>query len=256
MTCELLDADPCFRCVAGSSSSQASLEPITCTRRECDEGGSQFCALSGRTCGLLDADPCFVCIDEASSSEPTLDVSSEDSQSSVTPMDCQSDADCSNQNRCIDGLCLNRVQIAKLPPYCGNARLDEGEQCDDGSGNSDAPNAICRENCMLARCGDRIPDTPLETCDDGNLLNGDGCSAECRLERAAPETLPAQVIQLPFTPAHTQGSVTGGSYEVVDGSSTVTGGGRPPNNAGTGPAALIIMISGAAAGFAWMRRKR
>jgi cysteine-rich repeat protein len=35
-------------------------------------------------------------------------------------------------------------------------------------------------------CGDGIVDPP-ETCDDGNVADGDGCSAECRTE--CPEDL-------------------------------------------------------------------
>lgn len=146
---------------------------------------------------------------------------------------------------------MNRTQIARLPAYCGNARLDSGEQCDDGAANSDMPNASCRANCTYARCGDKIVDAPLELCDDGNLFDGDGCASNCLLERTAPDALPAQVIQLPFDPT---GDVTGGNDQATGGSSTVVT--RPPANAGTGPAALIVMISGAAAGFSYMKRRR
>ena len=31
-------------------------------------------------------------------------------------------------------------------------------------------------------CGDGVVDRPMEECDDGNLLNGDGCSTTCNLE--------------------------------------------------------------------------
>ena len=33
-----------------------------------------------------------------------------------------------------------------------------------------------------AVCGDRILETPGELCDDGNVTEGDGCNAECRVE--------------------------------------------------------------------------
>ena len=103
---------------------------------------------------------------------------------------------------------------------CGNGTTEmiNGEQCDDGNTNDlDA----CRTNCQLPRCGDGIASTPPnevcdtngnsqtcnadctapacgdgkvntaftptggtapESCDDGNTVPGDGCSAVCRIE--------------------------------------------------------------------------
>lgn len=40
-----------------------------------------------------------------------------------------------------------------------------------------------RNNCT-SRCGDGMR-SALEACDDGNLQDGDGCSADCELEEAA-----------------------------------------------------------------------
>jgi len=62
------------------------------------------------------------------------------------------------------------------------------EECDEGPGNSDAPNAFCRTNCKFAKCGDGILDPspvdlrPDESCDDGPL-NSDTNNAigTCRL---------------------------------------------------------------------------
>lgn len=63
---------------------------------------------------------------------------------------------------------------------CGNNTIDPGEECDEGTGNSDAPNAHCRLDCSYPRCGDSIIDTEFgERCDDGNRLNGDGCDRFC-----------------------------------------------------------------------------
>ncbi len=69
-----------------------------------------------------------------------------------------------------------------IPSVCGDAILDAntGEECDDGTANSDSPNAACRSNCHLPSCGDGIVDDQLgEACDDGNNIDGDGCSADC-----------------------------------------------------------------------------
>jgi cysteine-rich repeat protein len=81
-------------------------------------------------------------------------------------------ADCRSDERCGDGV----------------ADLAIGETCDCGDGsmavagcsgpNSDAPGAQCRSLCTLARCGDGVRD-PVEQCDDGNTVPGDGCRADC-----------------------------------------------------------------------------
>ncbi len=83
---------------------------------------------------------------------------------------------------------------------CGNSIVDFGEQCDDGEtpvndppSTTASPNATLPENtdacvnalgtaqCKNARCGDGyLRDT--EDCDDGNNINGDGCSASCENE--------------------------------------------------------------------------
>jgi cysteine-rich repeat protein len=42
--------------------------------------------------------------------------------------------------------------------------------------------SICRTNCTIPRCGDGIFDGG-EVCDDGNVVDGDGCSADCRALR-------------------------------------------------------------------------
>jgi len=64
---------------------------------------------------------------------------------------------------------------------CGDSIIDDqhGELCDQGAANSNVADAACRTNCLPKRCGDLIKDTG-EVCDDGNLVSGDGCSADCK----------------------------------------------------------------------------
>lgn len=51
----------------------------------------------------------------------------------------------------------------------------------DGAGNTcQAPVAFD------AACGDGFPNPPVEECDDGNTVGGDGCSATCQEERCDP----------------------------------------------------------------------
>lgn len=79
--------------------------------------------------------------------------------------------------------------------YCGDGVLDPGEQCDDGMFNG---TGACDTHCAVvdfdagspdagldagpasqtATCGDGIVQMP-EICDDGNVLSGDGCAADC-----------------------------------------------------------------------------
>lgn len=82
-------------------------------------------------------------------------------------------------------------------PPCGNSVIDIGEQCDDGNSiGSDG----CSNMCMIEsgwRCEgqpskcEMIPVVTImcgdgkkegsEECDDGNTVNGDGCSSTCKV---------------------------------------------------------------------------
>ena len=129
---------------------------------------------------------------------------------------------------------------------CGNAVPDAGEQCDLGSQNSNAPNAFCRLDCGLARCGDSVVDTFSEACDDGNRLSGDGCNVDCKREYAAP-LASVQLFEFPRQLAQPVVQQTVASVAVdlpVH---------APVGN--TGPASVAAMAAGAAAGVAWMRRR-
>ncbi|MET0052291.1 MAG: DUF4215 domain-containing protein [Candidatus Thiodiazotropha sp.] len=68
-----------------------------------------------------------------------------------------------------------------LAVECGDgyADLAAGEQCDDGN-TIDGDG--CSSSCLLEpMCGDGILDEG-EACDDGNNMNFDGCSASCTIE--------------------------------------------------------------------------
>jgi cysteine-rich repeat protein len=95
---------------------------------------------------------------------------------------------------------------------CGNSRVEEGEQCDDGnftdtdSCTTDCQNNVCGDGtlyrgreacddgnrtntdactnaCAVARCGDQVVRTGIEECDDGNQVNDDNCTNECASAR-------------------------------------------------------------------------
>ena len=60
-------------------------------------------------------------------------------------------------------------------PYCGDGRVDPGEDCDDA--DDDADNE-CSNDCRYTGCGDGVLQ-PGEVCDDGNLSDNDECLATC-----------------------------------------------------------------------------
>jgi cysteine-rich repeat protein len=59
---------------------------------------------------------------------------------------------------------------------CGDAHVDADEECDDGN-NIDGDG--CSHLCKIEVCGNGNVD-PGEKCDDGNTISGDGCSADCK----------------------------------------------------------------------------
>ncbi|HEY6179540.1 MAG TPA: DUF4215 domain-containing protein [Kofleriaceae bacterium] len=62
---------------------------------------------------------------------------------------------------------------------CGNLVMDPGEACDDGN-NIDGDG--CSHDCMSKEvCGNHVIDRAVgEVCDDGNTADGDGCSHDCK----------------------------------------------------------------------------
>ena len=60
-------------------------------------------------------------------------------------------------------------------PVCGDGVLDPGEQCDNGSENSDTNPDACRTSCRDPYCGDGVVDTG-EQC-DGSALAGETCAS-------------------------------------------------------------------------------
>ncbi len=100
-----------------------------------------------------------------------------------TPFDCgndriDEDEECDDGNTESGDGCDDECELEE---GCGNAFLerDRGEMCDDG--NREGGDG-CSEACAIeAICGDGLR-TIGEQCDDGNTEAGDGCDAECLLE--------------------------------------------------------------------------
>lgn len=83
--------------------------------------------------------------------------------------------------------------------FCGNGIREAGEQCDDGNiFNGDGCSAGCR--IEYPYCGNGIKDIG-EECDDGNIDYGDGCTPMCKLEPVVPPEVPPVVPpELVFAP--------------------------------------------------------
>jgi cysteine-rich repeat protein len=97
-------------------------------------------------------------------------------------------AACANKpaaHECASGIvCPDPLQCAAVQPVCisnscGNGVVDPGETCDDGNIlNGDGCAADCKSK---ESCGDGVLNTDAgEVCDDGNTVDGDGCSADCK----------------------------------------------------------------------------
>ena len=102
---------------------------------------------------------------------------------------------------------------------CGDGILQAGEECDDGNNNAgDGCDPVCKHEgifeCLDGVCKpicgdgitlwmDSIPEEYREECDDGNLVSGDGCSADCKVEKGYTCTKFSKdypdTIELPIT---------------------------------------------------------
>ncbi len=69
--------------------------------------------------------------------------------------------------------------VARFTDACGDGIRDPCELCDDGN-RVDGDG--CSAACVLESCGDGVLD-PGEECDDGNAVDGDGCDTTCMTSR-------------------------------------------------------------------------
>ena len=73
-------------------------------------------------------------------------------------------------------------------PICGNSIVESPETCDDGNIISgDGCDATC--NVETVMCGNSIVESP-ETCDDGNTDNADACANDCTSTGIPPAVFP------------------------------------------------------------------
>jgi cysteine-rich repeat protein len=137
---------------------------------------------------------------------------------------CTTNADCSDGNPC------NGNERCAMPSTLGSNCQMRAAPADGTACNADmnpATRDICRAmTCVASSCGDGFTDTgasPAEQCDDGNTMNGDGCSSTCQTEAAVMPTgfrvtslrliSPRIVASIPF----------GGCQDITDNCPSVAG---------------------------------
>ena len=74
-----------------------------------------------------------------------------------------------------DKQCGGLQRLCVDPGGCGNGLTEGSEECDDGNV---LPGDGCSPECRIEACGNGRPD-PGETCDDGNKIDDDGCTNDC-----------------------------------------------------------------------------
>jgi len=175
---------------------------------------------------------------------------------------------------------------------CGNGTVERTEECDDGTKNGD-PDSICSKQCRFrsALCGNGRLD-PGETCEDGGVVEGDGCSSGCQLGAGTVPRCGDRIIVVGEEcdegerngatdgACSTRCTATGrGTLRTGTGAATASGIGlgsgstsgtfalpfQPALTASvtkhapqgrTGPATVAVISIGAAAGYAWARRRK
>ncbi len=70
-----------------------------------------------------------------------------------------------------------------VPEGCGDNTVQAPEECDDGNTiNGDGCSAQCKFEDGAGICGDGTHNPATEECDDGNDVDFDGCSTDCLIE--------------------------------------------------------------------------
>jgi cysteine-rich repeat protein len=157
-----------------------------CTIPICDEKGSCTggCKLDfSISCTTPDTNIDFVLDDDLFEEDlqtiavpivPTLDTSPVCGNARIEEEEECDDGNTYGDDGCSSDCLLERGSKA----LCGDGITQEWEECDNGALNSDTAPNTCRTTCRLSYCGDSIEDAN-EQCDDGNTIEGDGCSALC-----------------------------------------------------------------------------
>ncbi len=131
---------------------------------DCDQDGTAdgtSCVLVGNQLDMGDFD--FIC---PGGSPPGT-------TATITAVITDGDLDC-DKSKQITISCGNGSGV------CGDGFVNGGEACDGDGAGTGGETATCDADCTTAMCGDGTTNTTAgELCDDGNMVGGDGCPANC-----------------------------------------------------------------------------
>lgn len=174
--CQIEDGFACMTTASALPSTKAPIEGTASARTECESVCGDGIAVADEAC------------DDGDANGP--DYGGCTSSCTLGPRCGDGVVDAGEQ--CDNGFNADRYQLDEtscaagciLPPSCGDGIVQPtfGEQCDLGADQNDGVYGSCNPDCTLGpRCGDGSLQES-EQCDDGNLINGDGCDWFCRPE--------------------------------------------------------------------------
>ena len=218
--------EPGFRCAASGGACTLCGDGVVSGDEECDDGNfsdddgcSARCELQPGASCFLPGVLCSQCgngfiefnaiNDNGTPSDPSDDFFDTNDPSALEGCD---DGNLADGDGC-SATC--QIEVVSDPQWscpvpglacgrCGDGITQAIEACDDGGGTATASNDGCSADCTMiephftcpatggtcVRCGDGQVDAPLEGCDDGNVLSGDGCNRLCQLETNVPWVCP------------------------------------------------------------------
>ncbi len=230
-TCD--DGDPCTHVDVCEGGACVGTQPLSCPPiDQCHSGGA--CRPETGAC----------------TTPPAPDGTPCDDGSFCTTADacrtgnCTADVrrDCNDGDRCTGDLCdeeMDSCTQSVISPCCGDGVREGHEMCDAGVANADTPNAACRTDCRLRRCGDGIADDAFgERCDDGRARP----DAPRRLD---PTDGPDGDCRMPCLPPRCGDGITDpAGHEQCDDGNIVPGDACSPRCAVEPPAAVATIDSG------------
>lgn len=188
----------------GSSASSICGDGVVGLGEQCDDGNqvTEACAYGAESCTVCDSSCqtvsgavgyCSDAIVQATEGEVCDDGNLVDSDGCSSS--CQLEEDDEQEEVQEEG--------QEEEAVCGNAVVEGLEQCDDGNTITETCDyglescMVCDSSCQnvagggITYCSDGVVQgSEGETCDDGNLVNSDGCSDQCLVEEFVFDTLP------------------------------------------------------------------
>lgn len=205
-----------------------------------DDGITEACTINGcagnRVC-VEDGGGTFgPCQPTVSASEQcnTLDDDCDGVADNLPPQACTGPGGCPGSSICDPA--TGTFGACFCNGVCGDNFLDPNEQCDDG-GIVDGDG--CSSVCLDEICGDGVRQIGRgEQCDDGNRTPGDGCENDCTVSATACDASGTYTVDSPIAYSCCFGSVSQSITAFVIAPSDTTTTGSPGGFGMTGAAAV------------------